>query len=124
MYVTGATGQGKSTQVPKLLLYAMKSIDYKSNGKVVCTQPRISPTVNNARRIAEELGVPIELTINTSTLKMKTNNYYVQFKHQKETHAISNPNFNSLKIVTDGTLLAELQSNPTLKKNYNEKLIN
>lgn len=124
MYVTGATGQGKSTQVPKLLLYAMKCIDYKSNGKVICTQPRIPPTVGNATRISEELGVPIELTINTSTVKMKTNNFYVQFKHQNEAHTISSENINSLKIVTDGTLLAELQSNPTLKKNFNNKLIN
>ena len=124
MYVTGATGQGKSTQVPKLLLYAMKCIDYKSDGKVICTQPRIPPTVGNATRISEELGVPVELTINTSTVKMKTNNFYVQFKHQYETHALPGANFNSLKIVTDGTLLAELQSNPTLKKNFNDKLIN
>ena len=63
-------------------------------------------------------------TINTSTIKIKTNNFYVQFKHQKESHTISNSTFNTLKIVTDGTLLAELQSNPTLKKNYNGKLIN
>jgi HrpA-like RNA helicase len=124
MYVTGATGQGKSTQVPKLLLYAMKCIDYKSDGKVICTQPRVPPTIGNATRISEELGVPIELTINTSTIKMKTDNFYVQFKHQKEAHVSSLENFNSLKIVTDGTLLAELQSNPTLKKNFNNKLIN
>ncbi len=124
MYVTGATGQGKSTQVPKLLLYAMKCIDYKSNGKVICTQPRVPPTVGNATRISDELGVPIELTTNTSTVKMKTNNNYVQFKHQKEEHGTTNNNFNSLKIVTDGTLLMELQSNPTLKKNFNGKLIN
>ena len=124
MYVTGATGQGKSTQVPKLLLYAMKCIDYKSDGKVICTQPRVPPTVGNATRISDELGIPIELTINTSTVKMKTDNFYVQFKHQKEEHTVSGANFNSLKIVTDGTLLAELQSNPTLKKNFNNKLIN
>ncbi len=124
MYVTGATGQGKSTQVPKLLVYAMKCIDYKSNGKVICTQPRVPPTVGNATRISDELGVPIELTTNTSTIKMKTNNFYVQFKHQGEAHTIANAYFNTLKIVTDGTLLAELQSNPTLKKNFNGKLIN
>jgi len=54
---------------------------------------------------------------------MKTNNLYVQFKHQGEAHTSSNAYYNTLKIVTDGTLLAELQSNPTLKKNYNGKLI-
>ena len=124
MYVTGATGQGKSTQVPKLLLYAMKCIDYKSNGKVICTQPRVPPTVGNATRIAEELGVPIEITSNYSTTKIKTNNFYVQFKHQGEAHTLPNANYNTLKIVTDGTLLAELKSNPTLKNNFKGKLIN
>jgi hypothetical protein len=127
MYVTGATGQGKSTQVPKLLLYALKCIDYKSNGKVICTQPRQPPTVNNASRISEELGVPIRQTINYSTNKIDTYNFYVQFKHQQESHTSdsnSNANYNSLKIVTDGTLLLELKKNPTLKKSFNEKLIN
>ena len=124
MYVTGATGQGKSTQVPKLLLYAMKCIDYKSNGKVICTQPRVPPTIGNASRISEELGVPIEQTTNYSASKVKTNNFYVQFKHQGESHTISNANYNTLKIVTDGTLLSELKKNPTLKKNFNGKLIN
>jgi len=124
MYVTGATGQGKSTQVPKLLLYAMKCIDYKSNGKVICTQPRIPPTIGNASRISDELGVPIEQTINYSASKIKTNNFYVQFKHQKETHTTSNANYNNLTIVTDGTLLLELKNNPTLKKSFNDKLIN
>jgi len=124
MYVTGATGQGKSTQVPKLLLYAMKCIDYKSNGKVICTQPRVPPTVGNASRISDELGVPIEQTINYSASKIKTNNFYVQFKHQAETHTTSNANYNNLTIVTDGTLLLELKNNPTLKKSFNDKLIN
>jgi hypothetical protein len=124
MYVTGATGQGKSTQVPKLLLYALKCIDYKSNGKVICTQPRVPPTVGNASRISDELGVPIEQTINYSSSKIKTNNFYVQFKHQGETHTTSNANYNNLTIVTDGTLLLELKKNPTLKKSFNDKLIN
>lgn len=114
LYVTGATGQGKSTQVPKLLLYALKAIDYKSNGKVICTQPRITPTVGNATRIAEELGLPIEQTSNTSQFKIKTNNYWVQFKHQQDSHTNNKKMHSYLKIVTDGTLLEELKNNPTL----------
>lgn len=124
LYVTGATGQGKSTQVPKLLLYALKAIDYKSSGKVVCTQPRVTPTVDNARRIADELGLSIEQTVNTSPYKIKTNNYWVQFKHQKDSH-INNKKLHSyLRIVTDGTLLEELKSNPTLLQKVNDKFIN
>ncbi len=124
LYVTGATGQGKSTQVPKLLLYALKVIDYKSNGKVICTQPRIPPTFENATRIAEELGVPIELITNNSSFKVKTNNYYVQFKHQKDNHINTKKNHSTLTIVTDGTLLEQLKSAPTLKQQVNNKLIN
>jgi hypothetical protein len=124
LYVTGATGQGKSTQVPKLLLYALKVIDYKSNGKVVCTQPRITPTVGNATRIADELGLPIEQTCNTSSFKIKTDNYWVQFKHQNDSH-INNKKLHSfLRIVTDGTLLEELKSNPTLLQKFSNKFIN
>lgn len=124
LYVTGATGQGKSTQVPKLLLYALKAIDYKSNGKVVCTQPRVTPTVDNASRIADELGLPIVQTSNTTPFKIKTDNYWVQFKHQKDSH-INNKKLHSfLRIVTDGTLLEELKANPTLLQKVSDKFIN
>ena len=44
IYVTGGTGTGKSTQVPKLLMYMLKMYDYNNVGKTICTQPRISPT--------------------------------------------------------------------------------
>ena len=124
MYVTGSTGQGKSTQVPKLLLYALKCIDYKYNGKVICTQPRITPTIGNATRIAEELGVPIEETSNLSTIKIKTDNYYVQYKHQNNNHIMKYTNYNTLKIVTDGTLYNEMLNSPTLKVTNNDKIKN
>ena len=116
LYVTGATGQGKSTQVPKLLLYALKAIDNKSNGKVACTQPRVPPTVENATRIAFELGVPIQQTTNNSAFKTKTSNYWVQYKHQKDFHTNDKKLHGYLRIMTDGTLLEELKSNPTMFK--------
>lgn len=122
LYVTGATGQGKSTQVPKLLLYALHAIDYKSNGKVICTQPRVTPTTGNATRIAEEMGVPIEEASNNSNIKIKTENNMIQFKHMKESYTVDNDSF--LRIVTDGTLLEELIKNPTLKKSINNMITN
>lgn len=116
LYITGATGQGKSTQVPKLLLFALKMIDYNEQGKIVCTQPRIPPTVNNAERISTELGVPIKQPSYSSDIKVNTNNYYVQYKYQGDSH-ISTTNKNSvLKIVTDGTLFSELKSNLLMKE--------
>jgi hypothetical protein len=128
LYVTGATGQGKSTQVPKLLLYALKAIDNISNGKVACTQPRIPPTVENATRIAGELGLPIEQISNNSTFKNKTNNYWIQYKHQYDYHTNDKVLHGSLRIMTDGTLLEQLKSNPTMLKKIsngsNEMFIN
>ena len=78
LYITGSTGTGKSTQVPKLLLYALKLIDYKNYGKICCTQPRIPPTVGNAKRISLELGTPIELSDKDGNIR--TENYFVQYK--------------------------------------------
>jgi HrpA-like RNA helicase len=74
LYITGSTGVGKSTQVPKLLLYALKAYEMKNDGTVVCTEPRIPPTKNNAERISEELGVPIVRVIPKSMEKEKTDN--------------------------------------------------
>ena len=103
LYVTGATGQGKTTQVPKLLLYSLKMIDYKTNGKIACTQPGTTSTENNAERIAEELGYIIKIN------NKKTNNYYIQFKHQKNKHIQKKVYHPFLKLLTDGTLLEELR---------------
>jgi len=108
--ITGSTGVGKSTQIPKLALYALKFIDYKYNGKIVCTEPRQTPTENNAIRIANELGVPLN-----------NNYYYIQFKHKKNQH-VKNTNNIMLKLETDGTLLNEL-NNPYIKVLYNRQYI-
>jgi hypothetical protein len=105
IYTTGSTGVGKSTQVPKLLLYAQKAILYNSTSAIVCTQPRKTPTTKNAETVSTELGVPI-------STKMKEN-YYVQFKYKDAKH-IKNTNHLSLKFVTDGSLIMEL-TNPILK---------
>ena len=114
MYVTGATGVGKSTQVPKLLMYAQKMIDYNANGKIICTQPRVPPTVENAETISRELGVPIRVYDSTYEKNIFTNNYYVQYKHQKEEHVAKTDSF--LRIVTDGTLYEEMKASPFMTR--------
>lgn len=117
LYVTGSTGTGKSTQVPKLLLYSLKMINYKSDGKIICTEPRISPTEENAKRIALELGLPIvQPTKTVGQTNINTNNYNVEIKHKKSRHDLINSQLLSLKITTDGTLLEELKNNIYLKK--------
>ena len=115
IFVTGATGQGKSTQVPKLLLYVSKMYDYNSKPNIICTQPRIQPTVDNATRIAEELGFPLEQITNKSNYKIKTDNYYVQYKYDGGEHSKRKTNHPVLKIVTDGTLLETIIPNPVMK---------
>ena len=116
LFVTGATGTGKSTQVPKLLLYSLKMIDYKLDGRVICTQPRISPTEGNATWISTETGVPIEYFSKTLDTKVNSENYYLQYKHQKKQHLKDNCSHLSLRMVTDGTLLMNLLKNPLLKE--------
>lgn len=117
MYVTGATGVGKSTQVPKLLLYALKMVDYNTTGKIVCTQPRIPPTVGNAKTISQQMGVPIEEYDDASGEQVLTDNFNIQYKYKKHQH-MKRVDSLTLKIVTDGSLYEELKSNPILKRAY------
>lgn len=115
IFVTGSTGVGKSSQVPKLLLYALKAIDYKSKGKVVCTQPRVPPTENVPRSIAEQMGVPLKNYSSVYKKEIPTDNFQIQFKHQKNNHTDKNQEY-YLKMVTDGTLFEELVNSPICKK--------
>ena len=108
IFVTGSTGVGKSTQVPKLLLYAQKAILYNSTSKIVCSQPRKQPTAQNAENVALEMGVPIN---DGNEILEK---YYLQYKHQDNKH-IKNTTHLSLKYITDGTVALEIK-NPVLRK--------
>lgn len=114
-YVTGSTGVGKSTQVPKLLLYALRIIDYNLKGKIVCTQPRISPTTGNAKAISKEMGVPVIEYSEKFKRDIHTSNYYIQYKHSEFNHTNNNES-SYLRIVTDGTLLTELHDKSCLCK--------
>jgi SAM-dependent methyltransferase len=100
------------------LLYALKAYDFKNNGRVICTQPRIPPTINNAERIALELGVQIikpEKILNNITM-VKSDDFYVQMKHSGDSHIKNDCPHLTLKIMTDGTLYEELQTNPLMKQ--------
>jgi len=121
MYVTGATGVGKSTQVPKLLMYSLKMLDYNSNGKIICTQPRVSPTVGNAKNISREMGVPINEYNEQYDKDIFTSNYYVQYKHQTEEHTENTGSF--LRIVTDGTLYEEMKRSPFMTRSVPDTTI-
>ena len=115
IYVTGATGAGKSSQIPKLLLYGLKMIEFNKQGKVVSTQPRITPTLSNAKEISEQMGVPISGYSNKLDKEIKTFENYIQYKTQKQIHLGESAEY-YFKEMTDGSLVNELHNNPLLKQ--------
>jgi ABC-type phosphate transport system ATPase subunit len=118
IYVTGATGVGKSTQVPPLLMYGQKMVDYNLNGKIICTEPRVPPTETNTINISKNLGVPIMAYDTLYEKNIFTNNYYVQFKHQKKEHLAKTDAF--LRIVTDGTLYEEMKASAFMTRSVDD----
>ena len=86
--VSGETGSGKTTQLPKFCLAAGRGID----GIIGCTQPRRIAATTVARRIAQELGQETGQTVG----------YKIRFKERSTGDAY-------IKIMTDGILLAETQ---------------
>ena len=50
--LSGETGSGKTTQIPKMCLEAGRG----RKGRIACTQPRRVAALSVARRVAEELN--------------------------------------------------------------------
>lgn len=116
LFVTGGTGAGKTTQVPKLLLYAMKAFDYNNDGKIICTQPRQSLVETNTETIALQLGVPITEYNSSVKKNVRTNNYHLQYKHGANSHEKEKQTGLLLKFSTDRILFDILRENPLLIK--------
>jgi ATP-dependent helicase HrpA len=102
--VVSDTGSGKTTQLPKMVAEALeisKSKDQisKKNRLIGCTQPRRIAAVSVAKRVAEELSVPLGDFVG----------YQVRFDDttSRETR---------IKFMTDGILLAETQGDRDLKR--------
>ena len=108
MYVTGATGAGKSSVYPFMMLYAQKIINYNNYAIVICTEPRIGPTTGNADRINNSLGLDAK-----DKLEKKSVNY-IQYKTSKAKIVDNYPHL-TLRFTTDGSLLSELKTNYVLK---------
>lgn len=95
--VCGETGSGKTTQLPKIAL-AMGRGRLNGGGLIGHTQPRRIAASSVAKRIAEELKTPLGDVVG----------YKVRFQDRLSRDA-------SVKLMTDGILLAETQSDPLLK---------
>lgn len=99
--VCGETGSGKTTQLPKMALALGRgrmNAHEPSKGKWIGhTQPRRIAATSVAKRIAEELRTPLGEVVG----------YKVRFNDQLGPSA-------SVKLMTDGILLAETQSDPLL----------
>jgi ATP-dependent helicase HrpA len=93
--VCGETGSGKTTQLPKICLELGRGVD----GMIGHTQPRRIAARSVAQRIADEIGSALGRTVG----------YKVRFgdKTSADTY---------VKLMTDGILLAEIQSDRLLEQ--------
>ena len=93
LVLAGETGSGKTTQIPKMCLAAGRG----ELGRIACTQPRRVAATSVAKRVAEELNVPLGREVGCK----------IRFADQTSGDTV-------IKFMTDGMLLAELQADPWL----------
>ncbi|MGW2678336.1 ATP-dependent RNA helicase HrpA [Streptomyces sp. NPDC001436] len=93
--VAGETGSGKTTQIPKICMELGRGV----RGMIGHTQPRRIAARTVAERIAEELKSEIGQTVG----------WKVRFTDQV------NPDATFVKLMTDGILLAEIQTDRELR---------
>ncbi|MDO5625461.1 MAG: ATP-dependent RNA helicase HrpA [Pseudomonadota bacterium] len=107
--VCGETGSGKTTQLPKIALAMGRGRCNAPAGQrsrlIGHTQPRRIAATSVAKRIADELQTPLGEVVG----------YKVRFNDRLSPGA-------SVKLMTDGILLAETQTDPLLK-NYDTIII-
>jgi hypothetical protein len=116
--ITGGTGVGKTTQGPKLMLYALRALEGRSRARVMCTQPRIDLTTRNAGRVSEEMGIPItDKFINPDGTVAKdkedTSNCGVGYKYSGGELGLGAPI--QLIFCTDGSLITEVLTSLLMK---------
>ncbi|MEU5337561.1 ATP-dependent RNA helicase HrpA [Streptomyces asoensis] len=93
--VAGETGSGKTTQIPKICLELGRGV----RGMIGHTQPRRIAARTVAERVAEELNTPLGEAVG----------WKVRFTDQV------NPDATFVKLMTDGILLAEIQTDRELR---------
>lgn len=95
LIVIGETGSGKTTQITQYLAEA----GYTSRGMIGCTQPRRVAAMSVAKRVAEEFGCRLGQEVG----------YAIRFEDQTGPETM-------IKYQTDGMLLREVLSDPTVSK--------
>ncbi len=95
--VAGETGSGKTTQLPKICLELGRGV----SGMIGHTQPRRIAARSVAERIAHELGTAIGHD--------GVVGYQVRFTEETGPNTL-------VKLMTDGILLAEIQTDPMLRR--------
>ncbi|MFD5712223.1 ATP-dependent RNA helicase HrpA [Streptomyces pharetrae] len=93
--VAGETGSGKTTQIPKICLELGRGV----RGMIGHTQPRRIAARTVAERVADELDTPLGEAVG----------WKVRFTDQV------NPDATFIKLMTDGILLAEIQTDRELR---------
>ncbi|MEU3303082.1 ATP-dependent RNA helicase HrpA [Streptomyces sp. NPDC006678] len=93
--VAGETGSGKTTQIPKICMELGRGV----RGMIGHTQPRRIAARTVAERVAEELRTPLGEAVG----------WKVRFTDQV------NPDATFVKLMTDGILLAEIQTDRELR---------
>lgn len=92
--LAGETGSGKTTQLPKMCLEVLA----EQRGQIGCTQPRRVAAMSVSKRVAEELNVAWGDLVGC------------KMRFSDETSSRT-----KVKFMTDGILLAEIQSDPMLR---------
>lgn len=100
LIISGDTGCGKTTQVPKFILEV--GLSQKKDVKIICTQPRRLAAVNIAKRVAQELGEKVGQTVG----------YHVGMQSRKTR------NVTKVLFMTTGIFLQRLVNNPESLRNY------
>ncbi len=93
--ITGETGSGKTTQIPKFCIEAGRG----RSGVIACTQPRRIAAIAVARRIAEEMEEEVGRSVG----------YKIRFDDHTSPSAV-------IKVMTDGILLMEAHRDPLLRR--------